>query len=134
VQRRIGLSVNGTRHEADVEPRELLAYVLRERLGLTGTAVGCDTSACTVLVSGEPVKSCTMLAVQADGREIMTIEGLAALDASLHALSDGRSPSEAAALVFEGAEPSTDHAGWAEYRADLEQVLAMRAIEQALVG
>lgn len=85
--RRIGLSVNGTRHELDVEPRELLAYVLRERLGLTGTVVGCDTSSCgscTVLVGGESVKSCTMLAVQADGGEITTIEGLAAADGSLH--------------------------------------------------
>lgn len=85
--RRIGLGVNGTRHELDVEPRELLAYVLRERLGLTGTVVGCDTSSCgscTVLVGGESVKSCTMLAVQADGGEITTIEGLAAADGSLH--------------------------------------------------
>jgi carbon-monoxide dehydrogenase small subunit len=64
----------------EVEPRELLVYVLREHLGLTGTNVGCDTSscgACTVLVSGESVKSCTMLGVQADGLEITTIEGLA---------------------------------------------------------
>ena len=78
--RRVSLSVNGTRHELEVEPRDLLVYVLRERLGLTGTNVGCDTSscgACTVLVNGESVKSCTMLGVQADGLEITTIEGLA---------------------------------------------------------
>jgi len=64
----------------DVEPRELLVYVLRERLGLTGTNVGCDTSSCgscTVLVNGESVKSCTMLGVQADGLDVTTIEGLA---------------------------------------------------------
>ena len=78
--RRVALTVNGVRHELEVEPRELLVYVLRERLGLTGTNVGCDTSscgACTVLVNGESVKSCTMLGVQADGLEITTIEGLA---------------------------------------------------------
>jgi carbon-monoxide dehydrogenase small subunit len=74
------LTVNGARHEVDLEPRELLVYVLRERLGLTGTNVGCDTSSCgscTVLVNGEAVKSCTMLGVQADGAELTTIEGLA---------------------------------------------------------
>jgi aerobic carbon-monoxide dehydrogenase small subunit len=78
--RRVALSVNGTRHELELEPRELLVYVLRERLGLTGTNVGCDTSACgacTVLLDGEAVKSCTLLGVQADGTEITTIEGLA---------------------------------------------------------
>jgi carbon-monoxide dehydrogenase small subunit len=76
----IGITVNGTRHEAEVEPRRLLVYFLREQLGLTGTNVGCDTSscgACTVLLDGESVKSCTVLAVQADGREVTTIEGLA---------------------------------------------------------
>jgi aerobic-type carbon monoxide dehydrogenase small subunit (CoxS/CutS family) len=81
------VTVNGARHELELEPRELLVYVLRERLGLTGTNVGCDTSscgACTVLVNGESVKSCTMLGVQADGVEITTIEGLAAADGSLH--------------------------------------------------
>ena len=78
--RRVALTVNGTRHELELEPRELLVYVLRDRLGLTGTTVGCDTSscgACTVLVGGESVKSCTMLGVQGDGLEIATIEGLA---------------------------------------------------------
>ena len=76
----ISLTVNGEVRGLEVEPRELLVYVLRERLGLTGTNVGCDTSSCgscTVLVGGESVKSCTMLGVQADGLEITTIEGLA---------------------------------------------------------
>jgi aerobic carbon-monoxide dehydrogenase small subunit len=78
--RRVALTVNGTRHELEVEPRELLVYVLRDRLGLTGTNVGCETSscgACTVLLEGEAVKSCTVLGVQADGFEVTTIEGLA---------------------------------------------------------
>ena len=78
--KRVSLAVNGVRHELDLEPRELLVYVLRERLGLTGTNVGCDTSscgACTVLLNGESVKSCTLLGVQADGMELTTIEGLA---------------------------------------------------------
>ena len=78
--RNVALTVNGTRHELELEPRELLVYVLRERLGLTGTNVGCDTSSCgscTVLVDGASVKSCTVLGVQVDGAEITTIEGLA---------------------------------------------------------
>jgi aerobic carbon-monoxide dehydrogenase small subunit len=78
--RRIGITVNGARREAEVEPRQLLVYFLREGLGLTGTTVGCDTSscgACTVLIDGESVKSCTVLAVQADESEVTTIEGLA---------------------------------------------------------
>jgi len=78
--KRVSLAVNGVRHELDLEPRELLVYVLRERLGLTGTNVGCDTSscgACTVLLNGESVKSCTLLGVQADGMELTTIEGIA---------------------------------------------------------
>ena len=78
--RQIAVTVNGRQHEAEVEPRQLLVYFLREQLGLTGTNVGCDTSscgACTVLIDGESVKSCTVLAVQADGAEITTIEGLA---------------------------------------------------------
>ena len=78
--RRIAVNVNGVRHEREVEPRQLLVYFLREQLGLTGTNVGCDTSSCgscTVLLDGESVKSCTVLAVQADGAELTTIEGLA---------------------------------------------------------
>jgi aerobic carbon-monoxide dehydrogenase small subunit len=77
---KIALTVNGSRHEADVEPRQLLAYFLRNELGLTGTNVGCDTSscgACTVLVDGESVKSCTVFAVQADCSEVTTVEGIA---------------------------------------------------------
>ena len=76
----ISVTVNGVRHEADVEERELLVYFLREGLGLTGTNVGCDTSscgACTLHMDGESVKSCTVLAVQADGSALLTIEGLA---------------------------------------------------------
>ena len=83
---RIAVTVNGATREAEVEPRELLVYFLRERLGLTGTNVGCDTTtcgACTVLLNGESVKSCTMFAVQADGANITTIEGLAS-DGTLH--------------------------------------------------
>ncbi len=86
--RRIAVTVNGEEHEAEVEPRQLLVYFLREQLGLTGTNVGCDTStcgACTVLLDGRSVKSCTVLAVQADGAEVATIEGLAT-DGELHTL------------------------------------------------
>ena len=84
----ISVTVNGEAHEADVEPRLLLVHFLRDNLGLTGTHVGCDTSncgACTVHVDGESAKSCTMLAVQADGRAITTIEGMAD-GATLHPL------------------------------------------------
>ena len=86
--RAIALTVNGTRRELEVEPRQLLVYALREQLGLTGTNVGCDTiscGACTVHLDGESVKSCSVLAVQADGREVTTIEGLGEADA-LHPL------------------------------------------------
>jgi len=85
------VTVNGVRHEADVEPRTLLVYFLREHLGLTGTNVGCDTSSCgscTIHVDGESVKSCTMLAVQADGREVTTIEAMASEDGEMHPLQD----------------------------------------------
>jgi len=78
--RQVSITVNGVEHVLALDPRELLVYVLRERIGLTGTNVGCDTSscgACTVLLDGESVKSCTLLGVQADGHEITTIEGLA---------------------------------------------------------
>jgi carbon-monoxide dehydrogenase small subunit len=78
--RAVALTVNGARHEVDVEPRDLLVHVLRERLSLTGTTVGCDTSSCgscTVLIDGQSVKLCTVLAVQADGADVTTIEGLA---------------------------------------------------------
>ena len=84
----IKVTVNGAAHEADVEPRLLLVHLLRDVLGLTGTHIGCDTSncgACTVHVDGASAKSCTMLAVQADGRSVTTIEGMAS-GAVLHPL------------------------------------------------
>ncbi|HEY7537256.1 MAG TPA: (2Fe-2S)-binding protein [Gaiellaceae bacterium] len=86
----IAITVNGARHEADVEPRTLLADFLRDDLALTGTKIGCDTSqcgACTISLDGRAVKSCTVLAVQADGGTVVTIEGLAG-DAGLHPLQE----------------------------------------------
>ncbi|MFD7442845.1 (2Fe-2S)-binding protein [Streptomyces sp. NPDC059909] len=80
---RISVTVDGTRYEDDVEPRLLLVHYLRDRLGLTGTPVGCDTSncgACTVELDGQSVKSCSVLAVQADGGEVVTVQGLGAAD------------------------------------------------------
>jgi aerobic carbon-monoxide dehydrogenase small subunit len=87
----ISVTVNGAKQEAAVEPRELLVYFLRDRLSLTGTHVGCDTSqcgACTIHLNGRAVKSCTIFAVQANGAEITTIEGLARGDA-LHPVQEG---------------------------------------------
>jgi carbon-monoxide dehydrogenase small subunit len=86
----VSVTVNGIARQADVEPRTLLVYFLRETLGLTGTNVGCDTSSCgtcTVLLDGESVKSCTLLAAQVDGREVTTIEGMAA-DGEMHPIQD----------------------------------------------
>ena len=86
----VSVTVNGTQQSAEVEPRLLLVHFLRETLGLTGTHVGCDTSncgACTVHLNGEAVKSCTLLAVQADGAEVTTIEGVAR-DEDLHPLQE----------------------------------------------
>ncbi len=89
---KINVKVNGKDYERDVEPRTLLVYFLREHLGLTGTHVGCDSSSCgvcTVVLDGDrAVKSCTMFAVQADGHEVMTVEGLAA-GGKLHPLQQG---------------------------------------------
>ena len=88
---RVSLTVNGQRHEDDIEPRTLLVHYLREVAGLTGTHVGCETSlcgACTVLMNGRAVKSCTTLAVQAEGAEITTVEGLAK-DGKLHPVQEG---------------------------------------------
>ena len=88
--RRISVTVDGVRYADDVEPRTLLVHYLRERLGKTGTVVGCDTSncgACTVHLDGRAVKSCTVLAAQADGAEITTIEGMAS-DGELHPLQE----------------------------------------------
>jgi carbon-monoxide dehydrogenase small subunit len=90
VTEQIALTVNGQRREAEVEPRRLLVQLLREEFDLTGTHVGCDTSqcgACTVHVDGQAVKSCTMLAVQADGGSVTTIEGMAP-DGGLHPLQN----------------------------------------------
>jgi aerobic carbon-monoxide dehydrogenase small subunit len=83
----ISVTVNGEQHTHDVEPRTLLVQYIREQVGLTGTNIGCDTSscgACTVHMDGESVKSCTVLAVQADGADIATIESLASADGQLH--------------------------------------------------
>jgi aerobic carbon-monoxide dehydrogenase small subunit len=129
--RTVSLTVNGVPHELALEPRDLLVYVLRDQLGLTGTVVGCDTSscgACTVLLDGESVKSCTVLGVQADGCEITTIEGLAQ-EGSLHPLQEsfhehhalqcgyctGGMILAAASLLAENPSPSAD-----EIRAGLE--------------
>lgn len=87
---KVSISVNGKKYEADVEPRMLLVHFLREELDLTGTKIGCDTSqcgACTVHLDGKALKSCTMLAVQADGNEVTTIEGLAN-NGELHAMQN----------------------------------------------
>jgi carbon-monoxide dehydrogenase small subunit len=84
---RITLTVDGVRYDDDVEPRTLLVHHLRDRLGKVGTVVGCDTSncgACTILMAGEAVKSCSVLAVQADGTDITTVEGLTGPDGALH--------------------------------------------------
>jgi carbon-monoxide dehydrogenase small subunit len=90
-KQKVRVKINGQECEADVEPRLLLVHFIREVLELTGTHVGCDTShcgACTVLLDGKTVKSCTMFAVQADGSEILTIEGLIQ-DGNLHPLQEG---------------------------------------------
>ena len=86
----VSITVNGVARQADVEPRTLLVYFLRETLGLTGTNVGCDTTSCgscTVLADGESVKSCNLLAVQVDGREVTTIEGMAT-DGQMHPIQE----------------------------------------------
>ena len=87
----IKVTVNGEEHQATVESRLLLVHLLRENLRLTGTHIGCDTThcgACTILLDGQPVKSCTVLAVQADGHQLTTVEGLEK-DGKLHALQQG---------------------------------------------
>jgi carbon-monoxide dehydrogenase small subunit len=88
---KIALTVNGEAHEPEIESRLLLVHLLREELNLTGTHIGCDTTscgACTVLVNGRPVKSCTMFAVQAEGAEVTTVEGLAR-NGNLHPIQEG---------------------------------------------
>jgi aerobic-type carbon monoxide dehydrogenase small subunit (CoxS/CutS family) len=94
--RRIRVRVDGVTYSDDVEPRMLLVHYLRETLGKVGTVIGCDTSncgACTVLLDGTSVKSCSVLAVQADGHEVTTIEGIADEDGGLHPVQRHRFPS-----------------------------------------
>jgi carbon-monoxide dehydrogenase small subunit len=127
--RRVTLTVNGVRRTAEIEPRLLLAHLLRQGLGLTGTHTGCDTTncgACTVLLDGEPVKSCTMLGVQADGHEVTTVEGLAGAS-ELHPLQEGFKGEHglqcgfctpgmmltAKALLEENPDPTEDEVRWA---------------------
>ena len=89
---KVSMTVNGVAVSHDVEPRTLHVQYLRENLGLTGTHVGCDTSscgACTLIVNGEAIKSCSLLAAQCEGAEVMTIEGLAASDGTLHPIQEG---------------------------------------------
>lgn len=88
---KISLTINGKKTEEDVEPRLLLVHLIRDRAGLTGTHIGCESSicgACTVLLDGKPVKSCTLLAVQADGCNLTTVEGLA-VNGELHPVQEG---------------------------------------------
>jgi aerobic carbon-monoxide dehydrogenase small subunit len=91
MKKAISVDVNGVNHQHEVEPRLLLVHYLRDTLGLTGTHIGCETSlcgACTVMIDGQAVKSCTMFAVQADGAQVTTIEGLAN-NGDLHAVQEG---------------------------------------------
>lgn len=125
----VTITVNGASRTADVEPRRMLVDYIRNDVGLTGTHIGCDTTSCgvcTVLVNGKPVKSCTMLAVQADGHEISTVEGLKA-DGELHPVQQGFTAEHGlqcgfctpammlvgAALIEENAAPSEDEVRWA---------------------
>ena len=127
--RRIRFTINGQKKVAEVEPRLLLAHLIRRGLGLTGTHMGCDTTncgACTVLVDGLPVKSCTMLAVQVDGREVNTVEGLASAS-ELHPLQEGFKEEHglqcgfctpgmmmaATALLEENPDPTEEDVRWA---------------------
>ncbi len=126
---RIKFTINGQKKIAEVEPRLLLSHLIRRGVGLTGTHMGCDTTncgACTVLVDGTPVKSCTMLAVQADGHEISTVEGLSG-PSELHPLQEGFKQEHglqcgfctpgmmmaAKALLAENPDPTEDEVRWA---------------------
>jgi aerobic carbon-monoxide dehydrogenase small subunit len=89
---KVSVTVNGVAHQSEVEPRMLLVHYLRDVAGLTGTHIGCETSlcgACTVMLDGQAVKSCTVLAVQADGSKVTTIEGMAGADGTLHPVQEG---------------------------------------------
>ena len=125
----VKINVNGTERAADVEPRQLLVHVIREEFELTGTHVGCDTSncgACTVLLDGVPIKSCTMFGVQADGRSVTTVEGLAGPD-GLHPIQAAFKEEHGlqcgfctpvmmltgAALIEQNPDPSDDDVRWA---------------------
>jgi carbon-monoxide dehydrogenase small subunit len=125
----ITVTVNGEEHSLEVESRLLLAHFLRERLGLTGTHVGCDTTscgACTVLVDGVPIKSCTHFAVQVDGRAVKTVEGLSQ-DGQLHPIQEGFREEHglqcgfctpgmmlvSSALLEENPDPSEEEIRWA---------------------
>ncbi|MBC8194186.1 MAG: (2Fe-2S)-binding protein [Acidimicrobiia bacterium] len=127
--RRITVTVNGKQHTLDVEPRLLLAHLIRQGLELTGTHTGCDTTscgACTVLIDGVPVKSCTMLAVQADGHDVTTVEGLASAS-ELDPIQEGFRDEHglqcgfctpgmmltAKALLDENPNPTEDEVRWA---------------------
>jgi aerobic carbon-monoxide dehydrogenase small subunit len=129
MKRGVTVTVNGQQRSAEVEPRLLLVHLLRETLGLTGTHIGCDTSscgACTVLLDGTPVKSCTMFAVQADGRQVTTVEGLAS-GGKLHPVQEGFKEEHglqcgfctpammlvATALLDENPDPSEEEIRWA---------------------
>jgi carbon-monoxide dehydrogenase small subunit len=126
--RRVTITVNGEPRTADIEPRLLLAHLLRQGFKLTGTHTGCDTTncgVCTVLVDGKAVKSCTMLAVQADGCEVLTVEGLATAS-ELHPLQEGFKEEHglqcgfctpgmmlaAKALLDENPDPTEDEIRW----------------------
>ena len=125
----VKLNVNGTERSADVEPRTLLVHLIREEFALTGTHIGCDTTscgACTVLLDGAPVKSCTMFGVQADGRSVTTVEGLAGAD-GLHPIQTAFKQEHGlqcgfctpgmmltgAALIEENPAPSDEDVRWA---------------------
>ncbi len=127
--RRVTITVNGEKRSANVEPRLLLAHLLRQGFQLTGTHTGCDTTncgACTVLVDGRPAKSCTMLAVQADGHDVMTVEGLASAS-ELDPIQEGFNEEHglqcgyctpgmmltAKALLEENPDPTEDEIRWA---------------------
>ena len=129
MKKSVSITINGVKHTHEVEPRLLLVHFIRELAGLTGTHVGCDTSqcgACTIHLDGQAVKSCTMLAVQADGKEISTVEGLASAS-ELHPLQEGFREEHglqcgfctpgmmlaAKALLDENPDPSEEDVRWA---------------------